>query len=164
MSASDAAPWRSTLLVYDETPSAHAELYRAWEEHGASIDVETGFVELLARIRNSARKYHFVLIPVSAFGTISHSGVPAWEILDGWAQQHAPGYRGRFVYYGPTVLMGRRIPAAQQKQLALPLLNLPLFPPPQSIRRATEEMGTLIERRLAGRGRGGREAEEAEDV
>lgn len=139
VSTEAALRWRGRFLVVDEWPDVHRDAYLALAAQAQHFEIETGYLSLFERLQGTSPPYTLVLAPLVASGRLSAPDEFVGESLERWAARNAPGYSGRFLYYGPADLV-RTAPAEA------PVVRLPARPSPEDIERLGEAIDAAIER------------------
>lgn len=146
--------WHGRILAVDEAPNLRRAAYLRIAAQTQHFEVETGLLALFSRLLGTSPPYTLILVPLVAAGRLSAPDEFLGESIDRWVARHAPGYEGRFLYYGAPDLV-RTAPAGA------PVVELPALPTRKQIERCEEAIDAAIERirvRLRERRRAEREA------
>lgn len=132
--------WRGSFLVFDDQPDLRSEIYLAWDEAGATVEIETDLLLAFERMRRG--RFSIVFVPIAAAGRIGPPEDTAAEVMDRWAELHAPNYAGRFLYYGSKSEVNRM----RQEAPSAPVIELPDRLGEHDIERSMDAMDDMIER------------------
>jgi len=138
-SAKHGIRWRGQFLVVDETPELRQDAYFRLAAQTQHFEIETGLFALFPRLLGTSPPYTLVLVPLVATGRLSAPDEFVGDSLERWAARHAPGYLGRFLYYGSRDLV-------QAAPAGASVVELPPNPSRRDIERCEEAIDAAIER------------------
>lgn len=131
--------WRGRLLVIDDAPDVRADAYVALADQSQYFEIETSLTHGFQRLIATSPPYTLVFVPLTAAGRIGPPDRFVGEAAEEWARRHAPGYAGRFVYYGAVEIVN-------QAPEGTPTAVLPAMPSDADIERFAKAIDDAIER------------------